>query len=59
MINEVIDRIMLSRLFPGTPDEAKAVTATYNFSYKLAIFINRGVVENSSFMCSGFTTYSL
>ena len=39
MINEVIDRIMLSRLFPGTPDEAKAVTATYNFSYKLAIFI--------------------
>ncbi len=39
MINEVIDRIMLSRLFNGTATEAKAVTATYNFSYKLAIFI--------------------
>jgi len=39
MINEVIDRIMLSRLFSGTIIEAKAATATYNFSYKLAIFI--------------------
>jgi O-antigen/teichoic acid export membrane protein len=39
MINEVIDRIMLSKLYVGTVEEAKSITATYNFSYKLAIFI--------------------
>jgi len=39
MINEVIDRIMLSKLYLGTVEEAKSITATYNFSYKLAIFI--------------------
>lgn len=39
MINEVIDRIMLSRMYHGTAEEAKAITASYNFSYKLAIFI--------------------
>jgi O-antigen/teichoic acid export membrane protein len=39
MINETIDRTMLLKLLPGTPDENFAETGIYSANYKLAILI--------------------
>lgn len=39
MINETIDRTMLLKLLPGTPDENFAVSGIYSANYKLAILI--------------------
>ncbi len=40
MVNETIDRLMLPRLTPGTPDEQKIAVAIYSANYKIAIFIS-------------------
>jgi O-antigen/teichoic acid export membrane protein len=39
MINETIDRIMLLKLYPGTPDEAFSQSGIYSANYKLAVII--------------------
>lgn len=39
IINETIDRVMLLKLLPGTPDENFAVSGIYSANYKLAILI--------------------
>lgn len=40
MVNEVIDRQMLEKLFIGSEQEAKIQVAIYGFCYKLSIFIS-------------------
>lgn len=39
MVNEVIDRQMLEKLFVGSEQEAKIQVAIYGYCYKLSIFI--------------------
>lgn len=39
MINEVMDRQLLSSLLPMSPDDAKRIVGIYSANYKLAIFI--------------------
>jgi O-antigen/teichoic acid export membrane protein len=39
MVNELIDRIMLLKLFPGTTEEAFSQAGIYGANYKLAILI--------------------
>jgi O-antigen/teichoic acid export membrane protein len=39
MINETIDRIMLTRLFPGSLDEARSANGIYSANAKLAVVI--------------------
>ncbi len=39
MINEVMDRQMLAKFLPMSPDEAKRLVGIYSANYKLAIFI--------------------
>lgn len=39
MVNEVIDRILLQKLLPTTPQIAKMIVGIYSANYKLAIFI--------------------
>jgi len=39
MVNETLDRIMLDKLMPGSPEAAKIAVGIYSAQYKLAIFI--------------------
>ena len=39
MVNEMIDRFMLLKFFPGTTEEAYAQTGIYSANYKLAVLI--------------------
>jgi O-antigen/teichoic acid export membrane protein len=39
MVNETIDRIMLRKLLPASPEVAKIAVGVYSANYKLAIFI--------------------
>lgn len=39
MVNETIDRFMITSLFPGTSTEARAANGIYSANYKLAIII--------------------
>lgn len=39
MVNELIDRFMLLKLFPGTTEEAYAQSGIYSANYKLAVVI--------------------
>lgn len=39
MVNETLDRMMLLKLFPGTPEEAKVQVAIYGACYRISIFV--------------------
>lgn len=39
MVNEVVDRILLQKLLPTSPQVAKMIVGIYSANYKLAIFI--------------------
>ena len=39
MVNEVLDRLMLAKLLPASPDISKMLVGIYSANYKLAIFI--------------------
>lgn len=39
MVNELIDRFMILKLFPGTTDEAYSQSGIYGANYKLAVLI--------------------
>ena len=39
MINELIDRFMILKMYPGTTDEAYSISGIYGANYKLAVLI--------------------
>lgn len=39
MVNETLDRMMLLKLFPGSPEEAKVQVAIYGACYRISIFV--------------------
>ncbi|GAA4467060.1 polysaccharide biosynthesis C-terminal domain-containing protein [Nemorincola caseinilytica] len=40
MVNETVDRIMLGKLYIGTPEQQKIAVGIYSANYKIAIFIS-------------------